>query len=311
MAPKALPTNLLEAARYFADQDVCIEFVAKLRWADGPTCPICESTEHSYLTTRRLWKCKNCKKQYSVKKGTIFEDSAIPLDKWLCAIWLIAKSKNGISSHELGRSIGITQKSAWFVLHRIRLAMSTGSFESLEGTVEVDETFIGGKAHNMHAIDRDRKRGPGAGPMTGKTIVVGAVQRGGRVVAKVVGDTTRNTLESHVYNNVIQGSTVYTDDHIGYRQLRLAYNHSHVDHSHHQYVDDDTHTNTIENFWSVVKRSLHGTYVAVEPFHLFRYLDERMFTYNERNRDDQGRFLAVMAMVSGRRITYVELTGKG
>jgi transposase-like protein len=154
---KRQPANLLEAIRHFSDLDVCTEFVSKLRWPDGPVCPRCESTEYSYLTTRRVWKCKGCKKQYSVKLGTIFEDSPLGLDKWLPAVWLIANSKNGISSHELGRALGITQKSAWFMLHRIRLAMQTGTFNKLGGTIEVDETFIGGKARNMHAVERARK----------------------------------------------------------------------------------------------------------------------------------------------------------
>src|SRR3954452_2903592 len=163
MAKKSLPTNLMEAIRYFADPDVCVEFVANLRWANGPVCPTCEGTEHSYLTTRRLWKCKACKRQFSVKVGTIFEDSPIPLDKWLAAIWMIANTKNGVSSHELSRSIGLTQKSAWFVLQRIRLAMQTGSFDKLDGEVEVDETFIGGLARNMHARDRARRITGGCG----------------------------------------------------------------------------------------------------------------------------------------------------
>jgi len=309
--PAALPTNLMEAVRYFADPDVCVEFVAKLRWVDGPECPACGSTEHSYLTTRRLWKCKSCKKQYSVKKGTIFEDSAISLDKWLCAIWLIANAKNGISSYELGRSIGVTQKSAWFVLHRIRLAMSTGSFESddkLEGTIEVDETFIGGKANNMS--NSARKARTTHGGATGKTVIVGLVERGGEVRAAVVPDTKASTLRAAIDGNVEPGATVYTDAYMGYRNLRTGYTHGHVDHSNREYVKGDVHTNTIENFWSLLKRGLNGTYISVEPYHLFRYLDERMFTFNERWQDDQGRFLAVMAMVSGRRITYAELTGK-
>src|SRR6058998_609267 len=154
MKTKPLPKTLLEATRYFSDLDVCIDFVAKLRWPDGPICPRCEGREHSYLTTRRLWKCKACKKQFSVKVGSIFEDSAIPLDKWMIAIWLIANSKNGISSHELGRALGIAQKSAWFVNHRISLAMQEGSFEKFDGEVEVDETFVGGKAVNMHPARR-------------------------------------------------------------------------------------------------------------------------------------------------------------
>src|SRR4051794_32382041 len=151
---KRLPSSLLEAIRYFSDLDVATDYVANLRWPNGPVCPRCSGTEHSYLTTRRIWKCKACKKQYSVKVGTIFEDSPLGLDKWLPAVWLAANSKNGISSHELGRSLGITQKSAWFMLHRIRLAMQSGTLSKLSGVVEVDETFIGGKARNMNARTR-------------------------------------------------------------------------------------------------------------------------------------------------------------
>src|SRR3954467_13156135 len=186
-----LPETLLEAIRYFADRDVANDFVASLRWPDGPVCPGCGGVEYSYLTTRRLWKCKECKKQTSVKVGTIFEDSALGLDKWLPAVWLIANSKNGISSHELARALGITQKSAWFMLHRIRLAMQTGSFDKLDGEVEVDETYIGGKARNMHKSVRDRKTAEGWG--TGKAIAFGMRQRGGEVRATVVPNTRQHT----------------------------------------------------------------------------------------------------------------------
>src|SRR5271170_3934807 len=185
---KKLPTSLLEAITYFSDLDVATEFVAKLRWPDGPFCPECGCTEYSYLTTRRVWKCKACKKQYSVKVGTIFEDSALPLTKWLPAVWLIANSKNGISSHELARALGVTQKSAWFMLHRIRLAMQTKSFMRLSGEVEVDETYIGGKARNMHKRDRERKGVAGGRSIADKTPVLGMVERGGRVKAEVVPD---------------------------------------------------------------------------------------------------------------------------
>jgi transposase-like protein len=191
---KALPKTLIQAIRYFEDIEVCTEFVAKLRWPVGPICPRCESKEYSYLTTRRLWKCKGCKKQYSVKLGTIFEDSPLGLDKWLPAVWLIANSKNGISSHELGRALGITQKSAWFMLHRIRLAMQTGTFSRLSGEVEVDETGIGQKARNMHPPVRARKIS-GRGPKD-KTTVVGAIQRGGEVRATVVQNRKRPTLDA-------------------------------------------------------------------------------------------------------------------
>jgi transposase-like protein len=306
---KALPTSLIEAIRYFSDLDVCTEYVAKLRWPEGPVCPKCGGVEYSYLKTRRLWKCKYCKKQYSVKLGTIFEDSALGLDKWLPAIWLAANSKNGISSHELARALGITQKSGWFMLHRIRLAMQTGSFDKLGGEVEVDETFIGGKARNMHAKERER-RITATGPKD-KTVVVGIKQRHGVVRAMVVPDTTGNTLHGRVVENVRTDARVYTDAHHGYFALKYLGFHHHktVDHAH-TYVDGRVHTNGLENFWSLFKRGLHGTYVSVEPFHLFRYLDERVFTFNQRFQDDYGRFAAVVALASGRRVTYAQLTGR-
>ncbi len=301
------PATLLEAIRYFSDLDVCVEYVAKLRWPNGPVCPRCGGTEHSYLTTRRLWKCKGCKKQFSVKLGTIFEDSPIGLDKWMAAIWLIANSKNGISSHELARAIGITQKSAWFVLHRIRLAMQSGSFDKLDGEVEVDETFIGGKARNMHKAERARKiTGTGG---KDKAVVVGTRQRGGEVRAAVVPDTKRQTLQDHVRENVEAGATVYSDALRSYTGLDADYAHKTVDHAV-EYVCGQVHTNGIENFRALLKRGLHGTYVSVEPYHLFRYLDERMFTFNNRELNDFARVTAVLGAVAGRRVTYARLTGK-
>jgi len=196
MSTKRLPKTLLEAVRYFSDLDVSTDFVARLRWPDGPICPRCEGTSYSYLTTRRLWKCKACKKQFSVKVGTIFEDSALGLDKWLPAVWLIANSKNGISSHELGRALGTTQKSAWFMLHRIRLAMQTGSFSKFSSEVEIDETFIGGKARNMHKhVRKEKITGTGG---KDKTAVLGFIERGGQVRAEVVTDVKRRTLQGRV-----------------------------------------------------------------------------------------------------------------
>jgi transposase-like protein len=301
------PTNLLEAVRYFSDLDVATEFVAKLRWPDGPVCPRCEGNEHSFLTTRRIWKCKACKKQFSVKVGTIFEDSALGLDKWLPAVWLIANSKNGISSHELARALGITQKSSWFMLHRIRLAMQTGSFETFSGTVEVDETFIGGKARNMNAKTRARSK-VGSGKV-GKTVVLGMIERGGMVRAEVVPDTKKGTLQGRVKDAVERGSSVYTDNNYSYVGLDNRFDHQVVDHAV-KYVDGQVHTNFMENFWSLLKRGLNGTYVSVEPFHLFRYLDERVFAFNARHMTDLGRFTTVLASVAGKRLTYAELTGK-
>ena len=307
MSTKRRPETLLEAIRHFSDLEVCTEFVANLRWPNGPVCPRCGCVEYSYLTTRRLWKCKACKRQYSVKVGTIFEDSALGLDKWLPAVWLIANSKNGISSHELARALGTTQKSAWFMLHRIRLAMQAGSFVKLDGAVEVDETFIGGKARNMHEDVRKRKiTGTGG---KDKTVVVGVRQREGELRATVVPNRKRGTLHRHVEDHVSPGSTIYTDALESYSGLSGEFAHETVDHAE-RYVDGQVHTNGVENFWSLLKRGLHGTYVSVEPFHLFRYLDERVMTYNLRDRTDYGRFEAVLSAASGRRLTYAELTGQ-
>lgn len=302
------PATLVEAIRYFSDLDICNEFVAKLRWPNGPVCPRCGSVEYSYLTTRRVWKCKDCKKQYSVKVGTIFEGSPLGLDKWLPAIWLTANSKNGISSHELGRALGITQKSAWFMLHRIRLAMQTGTFEKLDGEVEVDETYIGGKARNMHKHVKARKI-TGTGPKD-KAVVAGSLERGGQVRAEVIADRKRASVQGHVKKHVENGSSLYTDQHAGYTGLDAIYDHEIVDHAV-EYVDGRVHVNGIENFWSLLKRGLSGTYVSVAPFHLFRYVDERAFTFNLRNRSDYGRFETALRGIAGRRLTFAEATGRG
>jgi transposase-like protein len=306
-----LPRTLLEAIRYFEDPDVCVAFVASLRWPDGPVCPSCGGKELSYVSTRRLWQCKNkaCKRQFSVKVGSIFEDSPIGLDKWIASVWLIANSKNGISSHELGRAIGLTQKSAWFVLHRVRLAMQEGSFEKFSGEIEVDETFIGGKAKFMHAKERKRKIS-GSG-VVDKTAVLGMKEReSGQVRAMVVPGRGRLQLQPRVRASVEEGSMLYTDQHHGYTgELEDDYGHEVVDHAV-QYVNGRVHTNGIENFWSLLKRGLKGTYVQVAPFHLFRYLDERVFAFNQRTATDFERFGLVLEHVAGRRLTYAKLTGK-
>ena len=302
-----LPKTLQEAIVYFSDPDVCVTFVAGLRWPEGPTCPRCEGREYSYIATRHLWRCKSCKREYTVKLGTIFEDSPIPLDKWLPAVWLIANSKNGISSYEVGRALGVSQKSAWFMLHRIRLAMQSGSFEKLSGHVEVDETFIGGKARNMH-ISARRAKITGRGGVD-KTMVVGVLERDGKVRLSIEADRTAEALQGFVRANVVEGSTVATDALGSYVGLDGDYTHEVVDHAI-EYVNGTLHTNGIENFWSLLERGLKGTYVSVEPFHLFRYLDESAFAFNERDRADLGRFMLVLLQGIGRRVTWDELTGK-
>jgi transposase-like protein len=303
------PETLIEAIRHFSDLDVATEFVASLRWPDGPVCPACGLVDekHYYLKTRRVWKCRSCKKQFSAKVGTIFEDSPIGLDKWLPAVWLIANCKNGISSYELAKDLGVTQKTAWFMLHRIRLAMQTGTFEKLDGQVEADETFIGGKARNMHKSKREEKiSGRGA---SGKVAVLGLLERHGKVKTKVVPDTTRRTLQVEVRENVESGSEVHTDALRSYRGLDPEYVHKVVDHAE-RYVDGHFHTNGIENFWSLLKRGIKGTYVSVEPYHLFRYLDEQAFRFNEREGEDRDRFTKTLQAVTGRRLHYDELTAK-
>lgn len=302
------PETLIEAIRHFSDLDVATEFVASLRWPDGSVCPACGLVDekHYYLKTRRVWKCRSCKKQFSVKRGTIFEDSPIGLDKWLPAVWLIANCKNGISSYELARDLGVTQKTAWFMLHRIRLAMQTGTFEKLDGQVEADETFIGGKARNMHKSKREEKiSGRGA---SGKVVVLGLLERHGKVRTKIVPNTQWRTLQVEVRENVESGSEVHTDALRSYRGLDPEYVHKVVDHAE-KYVDGHVHTNGIENFWSLLKRGIKGTYVSVEPYHLFRYLDEQAFRFNEREGEDQDRFTKTLGSVAGRRLTYVGLTG--
>jgi transposase-like protein len=305
MSDDNTPKTLLEAVRYFSDPDVCLQFVAGLRWQDGATCPHCESKELSFLKTRRIWKCKTCKKQFSVKVGTIFEDSPIGLDKWLCAIWMIANAKNGISSYEVSRAIGVTQKSAWFMMHRIRLAMETGSFAKLSGEIEVDETWIGGKYQNMHK-SRKPKKGE---DKDNKTIVLGFRQRGGEVRTKVSPDTSRFTLDGQVHLNVEAGATVYTDTHPGYARLGLDYVHSKIDHAK-EYAVGGNHINGMENFWGLVKRCIKGTYTHVDDAHVARYLEEQTFRYNNRLITDKGRFKQAVGQIAGKRITYKELTKK-
>ncbi|HEX8735516.1 MAG TPA: IS1595 family transposase [Pyrinomonadaceae bacterium] len=302
-----LPNTLQEAIIRFSDKDFCFNLAVSMRWKDGiAVCPNCQSTETSFLSTRKIWKCKNCKKQFSVKVGTIFEDSPLGLDKWFTAMWLIANAKNGISSYELGRALGFKQKTAWFVLHRIRLAMENGSIEKLSGNVEVDETFIGGKAKNMHKAKREKViQGRGS---VGKTAVFGALERKGRVLAKVIERTDRETLHAEVKNTVESGANLFSDEWLSYRGLDSDYIHQVINHSI-EYVKDNVHTNGIENFWALLKRTLKGTYVSVEPFHLSRYLAEQTFRFNERKLNDKERFLGVLKAVSGKRLTYNELRG--
>ncbi len=289
-----------------------------MRWPDGLVrCPSCDSKKVAYLAKQNRWKCysKHPKAQFSLKVGTIFEDSPLGLDKWLMAIWLIANAKNGISSYELSRHLGIMQKSAWHMLHRIRLAMQNGSINKLSGSVEVDETFIGGKARNMHRSTLAKRVAQFATPYTGrnqnigKVAVMGLLERHGEARTMVVSNTKRKSLHGEVSKHVEQGSTVYTDALRSYRRLEDEYTHNVINHAE-RYVDGHIHTNGIENFWSLLKRTLGGTYISVEPFHLFRYLDEQAFRFNRRKGTDADRFNALVSLITGKRLEYKQLIGK-
>jgi len=303
------PKTLLEAVKFFGDYENCHKFMIEARWSDGIVrCPTCGSDHVTYMANTRRWKCysKHPRPQFSLKVRTIFEDSPIPLEKWLPTLWLIVNCKNGISSYEVGRALGVTQKSAWFMLHRLRLAMQTGSLMKLDGEVEVDETFIGGKARNMHKQKREAAiTGTGG---KDKTVAMGFLKRGGPVQATVVADRRKRTLQGLVKSHVKAGAALYTDALASYDGLEGEFFHKVVDHAV-EYVNGKAHTNGLENFWSLLKRGLKGTYIRIAPFHLFRYLDEQTFRYNERKMDDFNRFRAVLAQVVNRRLTYNQLIG--
>ncbi|MGA2350389.1 MAG: IS1595 family transposase [Terracidiphilus sp.] len=314
------PKHLQQAIRYFADQDVCVEFVAAMRWPQGVECPLCGSKKVSHLTSRRIFKCmaKDCHKQFSVKTGSVFEDSPIPLDKWLTAVWLVVNCKNGISSYEIMRDLGVTQKTAWFMLHRIRLALKESNWESKlggdGGPVEVDETFIKPNPRKMH---NDRRLKMKTAEFSGsKAIVMGMLDRDARKVrAQVIPNVKRDTLQAAIISAIEAGSTVYTDSAPAYDNLAMKkFVHETVNHVE-EYVRGQVHTQGIENFWSLLKRGLSGTYVAVEPFHLDRYVDEQAFRYNNRATKDNpltdaDRFALAVSQIAGKRLTYAELTGK-
>ena len=317
---KQKPGTLLEAIKQYADADTSLAEVVDSRWKENVVCPHCQADKPMFLKTRKIWKCSACRKQFSIKAGTVFEDSPITLDKWLPAVWLIANNRNGISSWELARALGVTQKTAWFMLHRVRLAMQDDlSGGMLGGEVEVDETFIGGKARNMHKARKVevQKKGRNDG---GKTIVLGLLERASankpkRVRTSIISDRKRSSIAPEVAAHVAPGSEINSDEGGKGWQMEDRYQHKMVDHLS-TYVDGTVHTNGIENFWSLLKRGVNGTYVSVEPFHLFRYVDEQAFRFNTRKDaigdviSDYDRFKLALSQIVGKRLTYKALTGK-
>jgi transposase-like protein len=311
--------TLTEVVRYFSDEQNCINAVAEMRWVDGsPVCPNCNATQekrnHYWLKTQSRWKCHTCRKQFSVKVGTIFEDSAITLDKWLIATWLLVNCKNGVSSYEISRHCGVHQKSAWFMLQRLRLVLKDEAPEKLGergrmAPVQIDETHISGKPKNMHQKQRQAHMTSGEN----KAIVMGMIDTSTRQVrAMVIPNTRRETLQGKILQHVGWGSHLHTDEHVSYQGIDAThlFVHKTVNHMK-EYVNGKVTTNAIENFWSLLKRTLSGTYVCVEPFHLDRYIDEQVFRFNNRkNMNDNLRFKKALSQVAGKRLTYKEVTGK-
>jgi len=308
------PKTLLEAIQYFSNPDNCRQFMIAVRWADGVVlCPTCGSDKVSYLENAKLYFCKvkHPKQKFSLKVGTIFEDSPIALEKWLPAFWLLSNCKNGISSYELARAIGVTQKSAWFMLHRIREVMKDDNTGKIGGSpknqvVEIDETYISGLPKNRHIGQR--------GVEGRKAIVMGMKTRNTREVrAMVIPDAKRTTLQDKILDHVGWGAHIYTDQWVGYDKLSATHLFVHKTVNHMvEHVKGDVHTNGIENFWALLKRTLKGTYVAVEPFHLDRYVTEQVFRFNNSGKkmNDGARFKKAVSQVVGKRLTLAEVTGK-
>lgn len=304
------PKTLLEAITFFSNYENCRQFMISIRWADGVVrCPYCDATKLTYLEKARVYRCygKHAKQKFSLKVGTIFEDSAIGLEKWLPAAWLISNCKNGISSYEVARALGITQKSAWHMLHRLREAMTdeAGMIGGGSALVEIDETLVGGLAKNMH---KSKRKGISTAEKSNKTIVLGMLERGGRVKAQVIADRKKQQITPALNASIEMGSDLITDEFSSYQFACDGYSREIINHAL-EYVNGHVHTNGIENFWSLLKRGLKGTYISVEPFHLDAYVAEQVFRYNNRkDADDFSRFSSCIMGAQGKRLTYKALT---
>jgi len=314
------PKTLQEAIKFFSNPANVRAYLIARRWPDGVVkCPRCGSEDVLFQEKYNRYQCgkKHSLRQFTLKTGTIFEDSPIGLDKWLMAMWMVVNCKNGVSSYEIARDTGVTQKTAWFMDHRIRFAIhQQGGDDKMGGegsTVEVDETYIGGLARNMHASKR-REKLHGRTGGAGKTAVFGLLDRSkdgkSKVRTQVIPDNWKDTVNEIIDESIEKGTNVYSDEHGAYYYLgSRGFNHAFVRHAE-KYVDGAVHTNGIENFWSLLKRGIKGTYVSVEPFHMFRYLDEQCFRFNERFVDDGDRFDLVVRSILDKRLTYKALTGK-
>lgn len=308
------PKTFMEAIEYYSDPEVAFEEAKALVYPNGVHCPTCGRTDVRFIATRKMWECKekHAKRQFSVKLGNIMEDSPLPLKIWFAALWSVANDKNGISSYEFARKTGITQKSAWHVLHRCRLAMKVGGLDKMDGTV--DESYIGGKQKNMHKAQREARAKLDGSHFRQKTIVMGVLKRtSDKALSHVRVQLVQSTAVGHILpvirKHVEPGAEIMSDTMPAYTALRRDYTHQTVNHAAEEYVRGRVHTNGIENFWALLKRTLGGTYVSVEPFPLQRYLDEQSWRFNERKLTDGQRFRKLASSIVGLRLTWKELTG--
>jgi len=291
--------SILELIQAFPDQQSCIDHLEQLRWNGNVVSPF-DTDSKVYDCKGNKYKCKNTGKYFNVKTNTIFDNTKLPLQKWFLAIWLVTSHKKGISSIQLGKDIGITQKSAWFMLSRIRQCFGIESDTKLDNEVEADETFVGGKNKNRHANKKVK------GTTKDKSPVLGMVERSGKLVAKKVDDTTYKTLSKEILKNINKSAKLYTDDYTSYKRLKRVYDHQTVKHSKKQYVKGRVHTNTIESFWAILKRGIFGIYHFTSKKHLQLYVDEFVFRYNTRNGSEVERFNLLLQNTENR-ITYLDL----
>jgi transposase-like protein len=312
---KSLPFRTInDVAIHFQDKATCINYLDSLLWPTGATCRFCGNTHvYELKGVYKRYKCAKCRKHFSSIKGTIFENSTVPLAKWFMAIFILSTHKKGISSVQVARDIGVTQKTAWFMMQRVRNAFKQQSFlsnDKLGGDkiVETDESYFQGKPSNMHKKKRDAIE---SGEKEQKKIsIIGAVERGGKVKAQVIEATNYNNVIPFLVKNVHQGSKLMTDEHVVYGTMDRLYDHQTIKHMLREYVRGEVHTNTIENFWSVLKRGIYGTYHFISTKHVQNYLEEFAFRFNSRTFTEAQRFDALIG-ISNHRITYKQLTNNG
>lgn len=291
--------SILEFQKTFSTDEICREYLEQQRWNGTPACVYCGSTNiHRFVTNPKILKCRDCRNKFSVTVGTIYENTKLPLTKWFLATYILSVHSKGISSLQLANWLGITQKSAWHLNHRIRQMLSNNAPELLDGICEVDETYIGGKESNKHANKRITRGGA-----NGKAMVVGAVQRQGKVKTKVIPATNIENITNAVKEFIAPNSTMVTDEHHAYNRIKDLYNHKRVNHKTKEYVrKDDTilvHTNNIEGYWNILKKQINGIHHFVSPKHLQRYCDESAFRFNNRKEAQDDRFATALSNIEG------------